>query len=199
MISLMEIKYLRISQVEFDHHTKEPGHNDTFYCIFTLLDRTPYVTDTSEVGLVDAQMRLERGINEGKFGFVTNEGYFFEAIPYSLESVEHFNPFNPNVSVNQIQSMSNMTMIIEREEIYEQITYSSRSQALAIVGGILAGLVFGILLLFSVFHMMKKKSQVTRGITFGNISFRLNKNRQEIDVPKITMEHPMSVRNQTDS
>ncbi|CAF1537062.1 unnamed protein product [Rotaria sp. Silwood1] len=199
MISLMEIKYLRISQVELDHHTKESGHNDTFYCIFTLLDRTPYIDETSEVGLIDAQMKLERSINEGKFRFVTIEGYYFEAIPYSLENVEHFYPFNPNVSVNEIQLINNMTTIIEREEIYEQIKYSSRSQALAIVGGMLTGFIFGTLFLISVFHMVKKKSQITGGITYNNISFRLNKNRQEKDEPKITMEHPMSVRNETDS
>ncbi|CAF5162973.1 unnamed protein product, partial [Rotaria sp. Silwood1] len=98
-------------------------------------------------------MKLERGINEGKFRVVTIEGYYFEAIPYSLENVEHFYPFNPNVSVNEIQLINNMTTIIEREEIYEQIKYSSKSQALAIVGGMLTGFIFGTLFLISVFHM----------------------------------------------
>ncbi|CAF1588900.1 unnamed protein product [Didymodactylos carnosus] len=109
-------------------------------------------------------MKLDHGINEGKFQFITDDEYSIEAVPYSLENVDHFYPFDSNVTGNRIELINNMTTIIEREEIYEQINYSSRSQALAIVGGTLAGLIFGTLLLPGVFRMMKKKSHVNNAI-----------------------------------
>ncbi|CAF1645095.1 unnamed protein product [Didymodactylos carnosus] len=121
--------------------------SNIFYCIFTVLDRTPYVDETSELWLVDAHMKLDHGINDGKLQFITDDGYSIEAIPYSLENVDHFYPFDSNVTTSQIKLINNMTTIIEREEIYEQINYSGRSQALAFVGGTLAGLIFGTLLL----------------------------------------------------
>ncbi|CAF4782864.1 unnamed protein product, partial [Rotaria magnacalcarata] len=63
MMSIMSLKYLRISQLEIDHHPNQPGHNDTLYCIFTLLDRTPFVDPNSEIELLDAKNKLEFGIN----------------------------------------------------------------------------------------------------------------------------------------
>ena len=50
MMNIMSIEYLRISQLQLDHHSNEIGHNDTIYCIFTLLDRTPFIDPNSEIG-----------------------------------------------------------------------------------------------------------------------------------------------------
>ena len=84
MISLMSIDYLRLSQLELDHHS-----NETLYCIFTLLDRTPFVKTNSDIGLSDAQEQLSNGINTHALQFHTDDGLFFEAVPDSLENIQY--------------------------------------------------------------------------------------------------------------
>jgi hypothetical protein len=204
MISTMKIKQLRISQLELDHHPKQLGHNDVLYCIFTLLDRTPYVNPNSEIELLDAQTELENDINNGTFQFQIEDGLTIKAVPGSLETLEYFYVFNPNASVNQIDYFANTTIHINRthtviiNEVHEKVRYSDGSQAGAVVGGMIGGIILGTIIVVLVFQGMKRKANMspTGGLNFGNISFRVNRNRKQEEQPTVTMEHPI---NETDS
>ncbi|CAF1632078.1 unnamed protein product [Rotaria magnacalcarata] len=196
MMSIMSLKYLRISQLEIDHHPNQPGHNDTLYCIFTLLDRTPFVDPNSEIELLDAKNKLEFGINNGQMHFHTDDGLTIEAISGSLENIQYFYAFNPNISINQIDYFSNTTVHVNRtivetiEEVYEKVKYSDGAQTGAVIGGMLVGLVLGAIAVLFVIRMIKRKAEgsPSGGLTFRNISFRVgNKRTQET----IAMQNPL--------
>lgn len=197
MINVMSIKDLRISQLELDHQRNELGHNDTFYCIFTLLDRTPFINSNLEISLIDAYKNLENSINQGEFQLDTDNDIIMEAIPGSLETIQYFYVFNPNVSINQIDYFGNTTVYINRtiveriEEIREKIQYSDQAQISAIIGGIIAGIVGGSFIVFIVSYMVKRKANMSPigGLTFRNISFRMRNNRKQEEQPTVTMEH----------
>lgn len=196
MTKLMPIKYLRISQLEIDHNPKQLGHNDTIYCVFTLLDRTPFVNPASEIELVDAKNHLQNGINSGQFKFSTDDGFSIEAIPGSLEDFEYFYAFNPNASVNQIDYFFNTTVHVNRtiieviEQVHEKTEYADGAQAGAVIGGTFIGALCGLLTVVAVMLMMKRKAETTRtgGIHFRNISFRFGK-KQKQDI--VTIENTM--------
>jgi len=201
----MSIKYLRISQLQLDHHPNELGHNDTIYCIFTLLDRTPFIDPDSEIGLLDAYKKLENNINKGGFQLDTDDGLSIETIPNSLENVQYFYVFNPNISINQIDYFTNTTVHINRtivekiEEIHEKIRYSDKAQAVAVVSGLLVGISAGTLIVSLVIYMIKRKANMTStgGLTFANISFRIRNNQKQEEQATITMEHPIHGNKQT--
>ncbi len=187
MISIMSIKYLRISQLEIDHHPNQLGHNDTLYCIFTLLDRTPFVDPNSEIEALDAKQNLENGINTGEFLFTTDDGLSIGAVSGSLEEVEYFYVFNPNASINQMNYFANTTVHVNRtiietiEKIHEKIQYSDGAQAGAVVGGMVVGILAGISIVFIVIYMIKRKANMspTGGLHFRNISFRVRNNQMQ--------------------
>jgi hypothetical protein len=188
----MSIKYLRISQLEIDHQL---GHNDTLYCIFTLLDRTPFVDPNSEIEVLDAKQNLENGINAGEFLFTTDDGLSIEAVFGSLEEVEYFYVFNPNASINQINYFANTTVHVNRtivetiEKIHEKIQYSDGVQAGAVVGGMVVGILAGISIVFIVIYMMKRKANMspTGGLNFRNISFRVRNNQMQHELTTVNM------------
>jgi hypothetical protein len=196
MIDIMSIKYLRISQLEVDHHSKQSGHDDTLYCIFTLLDRTPFVDPNSEVEILDAYTKLETGINSGDFRFVTDDGLAIEAISGSLENVQYFYAFNPNASVNQIDYFVNTTVNVNRtiietiDEIHEKIQYSDGAQAGAVIGGMIAGILFGILIAVGVIYTIKRKANTssTGGMVFENIFYRSGNKRKQNHEESVTMQ-----------
>jgi hypothetical protein len=191
----MSIKDLRISQLELDHQP----NNDTFYCIFTLLDRTPFINLNSEIGLIDAYKKLENSINTGEFQFDIDNGLLIEAIPGSLENIQYFYVFNPNVSINQIDYFVNTTVYINRtivekiEEIYEKIRYSYKAQVGAIAGGMIVGILAGSFIVFLVIYMIKRKGNMppTIDLSFRNVSFRIKNNRKQEEQATVTMEHPI--------
>ena len=197
MINLMSIKYLRISQLEVDHHPNRPGQMDVLYCIFTLLDRTPYVDPTSEIEVMDAYLKLESGINSGAFRFATDDNLEIEAVPGSLENVKYFYAFNPNASVNQIDYFANTTIHVNRtfehviDEFHEKIQYSDGAQAGAVIGGMIAGILFGTLIVFAVIYMIRRQvsNTATGGLGFHNISFRPGNKRARDNDATITMQH----------
>ncbi|CAF0809093.1 unnamed protein product [Adineta steineri] len=205
MMGIMSLKYLRISQLELDHHPNEPGHNDTLYCIFTLLDRTPFVDPNSETEVLDAKNKLENAINSGEFHFTTDDKLSIEAIKNSLEDVRYFYVFNPNITSNQTISFSNTTVHVNRtiietvEEVYEKIQYSDGAQAGAVIGGMIVGILIGLSLTFIVVFMIKKKANAspTGGLTFRNFNFRVSNNRTQDDLSSIAMENPIHSRNKT--
>jgi len=188
----MSIKYLRISQLEIDH---QPSHNDTLYCIFTLLDRTPFVDPNSEIEVLDAKQNLENGINAGEFLFTTDDGLSIEAVSGSLEEVEYFYLFNPNASINQINYFANITVHVNRtivetiEKIHEKIQYSDGAQAGAVVGGMVVGILAGISIVFIVIYMIKRKANMspTGGLNFRNISFRVRNNQMQHELTTVNM------------
>lgn len=198
-MDIMSIKYLRISQLELDHHPKELGHNDTLYCIFTLLDRTPFIDPNAEVELLDAKNQLENSINQGEFRFETDDDLSIEAVPGSLEEVQYFYAFNPDVNVNQIDYFFNTTVHFNRtieetiEEISEQIQYSDGAQAGAIIGGMIVGIICGTVTILIIVFVMKRKLNRSRSgtLTFRNISFRIGFNRKQDDADAVDMEHPI--------
>jgi len=193
----MSIKYLRISQLELDDHGNEFGHNNTLYCIFTLLDRTPFSDLNSEIGLIDAHQKLENSINKGQFQFYMDHGLSIEALPDSLENVQYFYVFNPNVTINQIDYFTNTTVHINRtivekiEEIYEKIQYSNEAQIGAVISGMIIGILSGTLIVFVVIYMIKRKANIasTVGFSFQNINFRIRNNQQQEEKATVTMEH----------
>lgn len=196
MSNLMSIEKLRISQLELDHHSNETGHNDTLYCIFTLLDRTPLADINSEIGLIDAQEKLKNGINTGIFQFHTDDGLFIEAVSGSLENIQYFYVFNPNM--NQMDYFANTTVQINRtivekiEVIHERIRYSNKAQAVAIFGGMFMGILSGSLVVFVVIYMIKRKANMAAisTLAFRNISFRIRNNNQKQEEPAtIAIEH----------
>ena len=195
MLTIMSIKYLRISQLEIDHHSNQPGHNDTLYCIFTLLDRTPFVDPNSEIEVLDAKQNLEQGINSGIFRFTTDDGLSIEAVSNSLEEVKYFYVFNPNASINQINYFANTTVHVNRTivEIIDKIQYSDGAQAGAVVGGMIVGILAGISVVFIVIYMIKRKANMspTGGLNFRNISFRARNNQTQEEQETIAMEHPI--------
>ena len=66
IIIIISIKSLRISQLELNHRSKKFGHNDTFYFLFTLLDRTSFIDPNSETELLDAKNKFEYSINHNE-------------------------------------------------------------------------------------------------------------------------------------
>ncbi len=197
MIIMMFIKDLRISQIELDHHQNESGHNDTLYCIFTLLDRTPSTDFNSEIGLIDAYHKLENGIDTGEFQFQTDDGLIIEAVPKSLEKIQYFYVFNPDIHINQIDYFANTTVHINRtlvekiEEIYEKIRYSNEAQIVAVLGGMMVGILAGSGIVLIVIYMMKRKVYMSSAgsLTFRNVSFRMTNNRKQEEQATATMEH----------
>lgn len=200
--NVTNVKPSRISQLELDHHSKQAGHNDTLYCIFTLLDRTPFVDPSSEIELLDAQTKLEQAINTRAFQLTTEEGLSIEAIPNSLEDVQYFYVFNPNASVNPVDYFGNTTVHVNRtlteyiDEVQEKIQYSDGAQAGAVLGGVGVGILAGVSLVLLVGFLIRRKanSSVTGGLTFRNISFRVRNNQAQEDQGIVTMEHPISGR-----
>ena len=203
----MTIRDIRVAQVELDHQSNEFGHNETLYCIFTLLDRIPFATPSTDIELLDAQQRLEDVINAGQLKIPTNIGLVFEAIPNSLENIQYFYSFHPNVSLNQSNIIINTTIYINRtivetiEEVYEKIQYSDGAQAGAVVGGTTVGILAGTILVLIAIHLMKRKAiqSSTGGLTFRNISFRINSNSRQEEPAIVTMEYPFDVRPSTDA
>jgi hypothetical protein len=201
----MSIKYLRISQLQLDHHPNQSGHNDTLYCIFTLLDRTPFIDSNSEIGLIDAHKKLENNINKGEFQLDIENSLSIKAIPYSLENVQYFYVFNPNISINQIDYFTNTTVNINRtivekiEEIHEKIQYSDEAQVVAVISGLLVGILVGIFIVFLGIYMIKRKvnRSSTGGLTFRNISFHIRNNPKQEEQATITMEHPIHGNKET--
>jgi hypothetical protein len=203
MIQIMSIEDFRISQLELDHHANETGHNDTLYCVFTLLDRTPFISTNSEIGIVEAQEKLKDGLNTGAIQFQTDDGFRITAIPDSLETIEYFYVFNPNTnqidySINKTVQI-NRTIVEELEIIHENIRYSNKAKAFAIFGGMFMGILSGSLVVFIVIYTMKRKANMAAiGGTFAfrNISFRVrnntntNTNNQKQDeAATIVIEH----------
>ncbi|CAF0882628.1 unnamed protein product [Rotaria sordida] len=205
MMNITSIKYLRISQLELDHHPNEPGHNDTLYCIFTLLDQTPFVDPNSEIQLLDAKSKLENSINNGEFYFNTDDSLSIEAVRDSLEDVQYFYVFNPNININQIDYFFNTTIHVNRtivetiEEIHEKIQYSDGAQAGAVVGGMFVGILIGTITVFVVIRMIKRQTNrsPSGGLTFRNISFRVGNKRKQEEPGIIHMEHPLDGTEQT--
>ena len=200
LINIMSIKYLRIAQLELDHHAKQQGQgNDTLYCTFTLLDRTPFIDPNLETELLDARQKLERDIDAGYFRFQTDDGLLVEAVPKSLEDAQYFHAFNPNSSVTTIDIVQNITVyrnrtiVVTVDEIYERIQYSDGAQAGGVVGGMLAGVAFGTLCVLLVTRMIQRKTIATPTgvLTLKNISFRMGHRRKEDEVATISMEHPI--------
>ncbi|CAF0759747.1 unnamed protein product [Adineta ricciae] len=200
--SITAVKLSRISGLELDHHSKQAGHNDTLYCIFTLLDRTPFVDPSSEIELLDAQTKLEQAINAGTFQLTTEEGLSIEAIPNSLEDVQYFYVFNPNASVNPVDYFHNTTVHVNRtiteyvDEVQEKIQYSDGAQASAVLGGMGVGILAGVSIVLLVGFLIRRKanSSATGGLTFRNISFRVRNHHAQEDQEIVTMEHPVSGR-----
>ncbi|CAF2817251.1 unnamed protein product [Rotaria sp. Silwood2] len=186
MMRIMSIKYLRISQLELNHHLNQPDHNDTLYCIFTLLDRTPFVDPNSEIELLDAKNKLENSINNGEFYFDTDNDLSIEAIRDSLEDIQYFYTFNPNINVNR-------TIIETIDEIHEKIKYSDGAQASAVVGGMIVGILFGTITVFVVICMIKRKANKSPsgGLTFRNISFRVGNKRKQEEPDNINIQHSL--------
>ncbi|CAF3267487.1 unnamed protein product [Rotaria sp. Silwood2] len=192
MMRIMSIKYLRISQLELNHHLNQPDHNDTLYCIFTLLDRTPFVDPNSEIELLDAKNKLENSINNGEFYFDTDNDLSIEAIRDSLEDIQYFYTFNPNINVNR-------TIIETIDEIHEKIKYSDGAQASAVVGGMIVGILFGTITVFVVICMIKRKANKSPsgGLTFRNISFRVGNKRKQEEPDNINIQHSLHNRQET--
>lgn len=196
----MSIKYLRIAQLELDHHAKQQGQgNDTLYCTFTLLDRTPFVDANLETDLLDARQKLERDIDAGSFRFQTDDGLVVEAVPRSLEEAQYFHQFNPNSSVTTIDIVQNITVnrnrtfVVTIDEIYEKIQYSDGAQAGGVIGGTIVGLIVGTICVLLVTRLIQRKTSATPTgvLTLRNISFRPSKHRKEDELATISMEHPI--------
>lgn len=202
----MAVKDSRISQLELDHQSGPLNFNDTLYCIFTLLDRTPFVNPNSELELSDAQQKLTAAIDAGEFQFETDEGLALQAVPKSLENVQLFYPLHGNLTGNQSDYFSNSTNSINRTtveiiEIREKIQYSDGAQAGAVIGGMIIGILAGTMIVLAGIQMMKRKANAspTGGLTFRNISFRIGSNRRREDREAIGMDNPAEEHDITDS
>lgn len=194
----MGIRDIRVSQVELDHQSTAFGHNETLYCIFTLLDRIPLPSTQSEVQILDAQQRLEVSINSGSFQVQTQNGLRLKAESYSLQNVAYFYRFNPNATINQTEIFFNTTIFLNRtftetvQQFYETFVYSDGAQAGAIVGGTFVGAITGSLIVLLVIHLMQKKANKssTGGISFRNISFRFNSKPKQSEIGMVEMDNP---------
>ena len=202
----MAVKDSRISQLELDHQPGPMNFSDTLYCIFTLLDRTPFVNPNSELDLAGAQQKLTAAIDAGDFQFETDEGLALQAVPRSLENVPFFYPLHGNLSGNPGDYFSNSTNSINRTtveiiEIREKIQYSDGAQAGAVIGGMVIGILAGTMIVLAGIQMMKRKANTspTGGLTFRNISFRIGSNRRREDRETIGMENPVDEQDITDS
>jgi hypothetical protein len=206
LIRVMTVKDSRISQLELDHQSGPLYFNDTLYCIFTLLDRTPFVDPNSELELLAAQQRLQTSIDAGEFQFQTDEGLALQAVSQSLENVQSFYPLNANLTGNQSDYFSNSTNSVNRTlveiiEIREKIQYSDGAQAGAVIGGMIVGILAGTIIVLAGVQMMKRKANTspTGGLTFRNISFRIGANRRREDRETISMDNPAQEHDITDS
>ena len=196
----MNVTSLRVSQVELDHTVNPLDRNESLYCIFTLLDRTPFVDPNSEVELLDAQRQLESILDAGRFQVETSDGIVLRGIPKSLENIQYFYSFNGNRTGNgtlqylNITVHRNQTFNVVIEQIREIIEYSDGAQAGAVVGGMLVGSLCGTLIVLVVFYTLKRKANrsTTGGLTFRNISFRVRSNRKQEDQATITMDSPLA-------
>jgi len=161
LINMMSIDYLRISNIEIDI-------NEKFFCTFTLLDRMTSDPKQSESNLVDILKKLENRINQRDFRVITDEGLLIQASEYSLKNIEDY----------FIESTSNLNEID---------IHSYKIQIIIVLSGILIGLIIGNVMLFMGFYMIKRKLNLTvnERCSFGNISFRSNKNQ---DQSTITLE-----------
>ena len=197
---VMNVTSLRVSQVELDHTVNPADRNESLYCIFTLLDRTPYVDPNTEVELLDAQRQFEAILDAGQFQVETNDGIALRGIPKSLENIQYFYSFNGNRTGNEtIQYLNitihrNQTINVVIEQVREIIEYSDGAQAGAVVGGMIVGTLCGTLIVLAVFYTLKRKANrsTTGGLTFRNISFRVRSNRKQEDQATITMDSPLA-------
>lgn len=195
----MTVKPLRVSQVELDHAEKDFNRNDTLYCIFTLLDRTPFLEGSQEIELLDAQQKFETVLDAGQFQVETNDGLQLQGIPKSLENIQYFYSFNGNrtgdasIQFMNITVYRNRTIDLVIEQIQEKVEYSDGAQAGAVVGGMLVGILFGTIMVFlGVFLLRRQASRSpTGGLTFRNISFRIGANRKQEDQATIIMDNPV--------
>ena len=142
--------------------------NEKFFCTFTLLDRMTSDPKQSESNLVDILKKLENRINQRDFRVITDEGLLIQASEYSLKNIEDY----------FIESTSNLNEID---------IHSYKIQIIIVLSGILIGLIIGNVMLFMGFYMIKRKLNLTvnERCSFGNISFRSNKNQ---DQSTITLE-----------
>lgn len=188
MSNLMNIDYLRISQLQLDYEFNQVNDNQTIYCIFTLLDRTPFVQINTQIGLKDARSKLENAINTQIFQFYTNDGLLIEAVPDSLKLVQ-FNLHDQNIL------KINGTIPERIEILHEKIQYSYLVQLIAMISGIIVGILSG--LLFVVMVMSRTKRTVNRAnannFAFENISFHVRTTPKDEEQGTISMEHPVHV------
>jgi hypothetical protein len=199
MIDRMNIVDLRISQLELDHQTQATGPNQTLYCVFTLLDRTPFVSVNEEIALSDARDLLKRAIDNEQFRIETNDSLFLRAIPNSLENIEYFYLFNPNPVVNQTHDNNDTIVVINRtiveivQTVYEKVQYSDGSRSGAVVGGMIVGIIGGTFMVLVGMQMIKRKARLspTGGLTFRNISFRVRSRHQQDEPSILNMDDPL--------
>ena len=191
MISLMNIDYLRVSRLELDYQFNEREHNHTIYCIFTLLDRTPFVEIHSQIELNDARAKLDNAINTGVFQFSSQFGLLIDAIPNSLETIEYLDQFNLN---------GNPSIPERIERIQEKIEYSYQVQMIAVISGIFLGILLAIPIVLIVVSTMKRRvNRPSRNsFAFENISFHVRTNGKEAEQDgTVTMEHPVHASENT--
>ena len=195
---VMNVTLLRVSQVELDHTINPSDRNESLYCIFTLLDRTPFSDPNSEIELLDAQRQFETILDANQFEIETTDGFSLRGLPKSLENIQYFYSFNGNRTTNgtvqylNITIQRNRTVEVVIEQIREIIEYSDGAQAGAVIGGMIVGILSGTLIVLAVFYTLKRKANrsTSGGLTFRNISFRIRSNRKQDDQATITMENP---------
>jgi hypothetical protein len=135
LVSNLEIRYSRISDIEV-HHERI---NNYVTVVFTLLGPTPAPelpsgVSNSEPTANQSRARLEKVIDDGKFEFTmrlidnTSSSVQFQAIAGSLKGSK------------QLMSSHAVGQRVIKE------TYSSSAEAGAVIGGIIVGLLIGILL-----------------------------------------------------
>ena len=188
MANLMSIDYLRISQLQLDYQFNQANDNQTIYCLFTLLDRTPFVQVDAQIGLKDARTKLENAINTQIFQFYTDCGLLIEAVQDSLKLVQ-FNFHDQNIL------KINGTIPERIEILHEKIQYSYPVQLTAMISGIFVGILSGLLLVFMVMSTMKRKvnQASANNFAFENISFHVRTAGEEEERATIAMEHPVHV------
>ena len=74
--------------MKLDYQFNQANDNQTIYCLFTLLDRTPFVQVDAQIGLNDARTKLENAINTQIFQFYTDYGLLIETVSDSLKLVQ---------------------------------------------------------------------------------------------------------------
>jgi hypothetical protein len=174
LVEKMQIKYLRISDIEVDHEDV----NSDVTVFFTLLGPTPRPEPPTE-GITDDEpsvnqsyANLRKSIDDGTFEFImqltddSTSNVYFRAVSGSLQSSKQFMSLYKN----------------GKKAIHG--TYSSISEAAGIIGGLFIGLLFGILLA-GIIRVVRKKP-----MPFGPNSF-------SNPLPTITFYNKKSTSNTT--